>query len=141
MTGIIREISYGFTSGTFTVKATCTNQDFAARVDHVTTVILTDLARTIDGINEQAAANTFGMHTTSNTVTVESGDVIRLKADGKPVIMGVQLPIDVERLVRENTDFGGPLSGLPTGITVSGVDATPDGIQITLTGRNVHLAG
>lgn len=79
--------------------------------------------------------------TITGHVTVESGDVIRLKADGKPVIMGVRLPIDVERLVRENTDFGGPLSGLPTGITVSGVDATPDGLQISLTGRNVRLAG
>ncbi len=79
----------------------------------------------------------FGAVTRSviSDVTVSGGDTVRLHARSVP---GGTIP-GLERLVRDKIDFNRNLSGLPAGISLVSVQATPDGVLIALTGRNVAL--
>lgn len=74
-------------------------------------------------------------------VGLRGGKTLRVTADGKPVVLGMPLPVSVDQLIRQQTDFTGALPQLPTGIALNGVTATPDGLQISLTGSNVPLVG
>ncbi|OXS32972.1 LmeA family phospholipid-binding protein [Streptomyces sp. XY006] len=72
-----------------------------------------------------------------STVTVVDGTV-RVKADGLPRFAGVDL---AENRVRTITDFQQRIDGLPGGIELDKVQAAPDGVEITVKGSNVRLAG
>ncbi|CAL9496449.1 DUF2993 domain-containing protein [Streptomyces sp. NPDC058947] len=72
-----------------------------------------------------------------STVTVVDGTV-RVKADGLPKFAGVDL---AENRVRTITDFQQRIDGLPGGIELDKVQAAPDGVEITVKGSNVRLAG
>ncbi|KAF0651161.1 MULTISPECIES: LmeA family phospholipid-binding protein [Streptomyces] len=72
-----------------------------------------------------------------STVSVVDGDTLRVRADEVP---GEGIP-GIEELVRQRTDFDREVKGFPAGLGIERVDATPDGLQITVTGRNLVLAG
>ncbi|MGI5197003.1 DUF2993 domain-containing protein [Streptomyces sp. CA-288835] len=71
-----------------------------------------------------------------STVSVE-GDVVRARADSLPDL-GVQLAEDKARTV---TDFQQRIDGLPGGIKLDKVEAAPKGVDITVKGSDVTLAG
>ncbi|MFF5981258.1 DUF2993 domain-containing protein [Streptomyces olindensis] len=73
-----------------------------------------------------------------STVTVVDGDTVRVKADGLPKFAGVDL---AENRVRTITDFQQKIDGLPGGIKLHKVQAAPDGVEITVKGSDVRLAG
>ncbi|MCM2577301.1 LmeA family phospholipid-binding protein [Streptomyces meridianus] len=70
-------------------------------------------------------------------VSVTGGDTVRLRADAVP---GENIP-GLERLVRSRIDFGRQIAGLPQGVRLDKVVATPKGIDITVTGTKVRLGG
>lgn len=72
-----------------------------------------------------------------STVSVVDGDTLRVRADSVP---GEGIP-GIEDLVRERTDFDREVKGFPVGLRIQRVEATPDGLQISVTGQNVVLAG
>ncbi|MFG2194695.1 DUF2993 domain-containing protein [Streptomyces sp. NPDC048639] len=72
-----------------------------------------------------------------STVSIVDGDTIRLRAESVP---GSELP-GLEKVVRERIDFDRKLVGLPKGIELDKVVATPDGVDIGVTGSQVQLAG
>ncbi|MFJ8645762.1 DUF2993 domain-containing protein [Streptomyces sp. NPDC093546] len=72
-----------------------------------------------------------------STVSIADGDTIRVRADEVP---GEGIP-GVEERVRERTDFDRSVAGLPAGLKLQKVEATAEGVVITLTGTNVVLAG
>ncbi|WP_374982515.1 DUF2993 domain-containing protein [Streptomyces fradiae] len=72
-----------------------------------------------------------------STVSVVDGDTLRVRADEVP---GEGIP-GIEELVRQRTDFDREVKGFPAGLGIERVEAAPDGLQITVTGRNVVLAG
>ncbi|MFI2228033.1 DUF2993 domain-containing protein [Streptomyces fradiae] len=72
-----------------------------------------------------------------STVSVVDGDTLRVRADEVP---GEGIP-GIEELVRQRTDFDREVKGFPAGLGIERVEATPDGLQITVTGRNLALAG
>ncbi|MEV7079504.1 DUF2993 domain-containing protein [Streptomyces sp. NPDC093516] len=76
--------------------------------------------------------------TVLSTVTVVDGDTVRVKADGLPEFAGVDL---AENRVRTITDFQQRIDGLPGGIKLDRVQAAPDGVEITVKGSDVRLAG
>lgn len=55
--------------------------------------------------------------------------------------LALSLPYGVGRLIGGQTGMSWPLTGLPSGITLSGVQATPQGLQVSLSGNNVQLTG
>ena len=55
--------------------------------------------------------------------------------------LALSLPYEVGRLVGEQSDMSWALSGLPSGITLSGVRATSQGLEVSLAGHNIELAG
>ncbi|MFD3354382.1 LmeA family phospholipid-binding protein [Streptomyces fradiae] len=71
-----------------------------------------------------------------STVSVVDGDTLRVRADEVP---GEGIP-GIEELVRQRTDFDREVKGFPAGLGIERVEATPDGLQITVTGRNLVLA-
>ncbi|WP_030693672.1 DUF2993 domain-containing protein [Streptomyces globisporus] len=71
-----------------------------------------------------------------STVTVVNGDTIRVRADEVP---GAGIP-GVEDLVRARTDFERPI-GMIAGMKVERVEPRPDGLAVTVTGKDVALAG
>ncbi|MGW0117780.1 LmeA family phospholipid-binding protein [Streptomyces sp. NPDC003327] len=74
--------------------------------------------------------------TVVSTVSVVNGDTIRVRADEVP---GEGIP-GIEELVRERTDFEraiGPIGGMK----VERVEPRPDGLAVTVTGKDVVLAG
>ncbi|MEG8279187.1 LmeA family phospholipid-binding protein [Streptomyces sp. AHA2] len=73
-----------------------------------------------------------------STVTVVDGDTVRVKADGLPKFAGVNL---AENRVRTITDFQQKIDGLPGGIKLDRVQAAPDGVEISVKGSDVRLAG
>ncbi|MER6614760.1 LmeA family phospholipid-binding protein [Streptomyces xantholiticus] len=81
----------------------------------------------------------FGKITRSvvSTVSIVDGDTIRVRADRVP---GEGIP-GLEGEIRKKTDFDRKLGGLPAGLTLQKVEATPDGVVITVTGKDVELAG
>ncbi|MFF4225983.1 LmeA family phospholipid-binding protein [Streptomyces sp. L500] len=72
-----------------------------------------------------------------STVTVVNGDTVRVRANEVPS-QGIP---GLERKIREKTDFDRKITGLPRGIKLDTVVATPNGVDITLTGTDVNLAG
>jgi hypothetical protein len=71
-----------------------------------------------------------------STVTVK-GDTVRVHADNLP-----RLVIEVaEGRVRSITDFEQRVDGLPGGVELDAVRATPRGVEIAVRGSNVTLAG
>ncbi|MEU0370431.1 DUF2993 domain-containing protein [Streptomyces sp. NPDC006283] len=81
----------------------------------------------------------FGKITRSvvSTVSIVDGDTIRVRADKVP---GEGIP-GLEGEVRKKTDFDRKLGGLPEGLELTKVEAGPDGVVITVTGKDVRLAG
>lgn len=71
-----------------------------------------------------------------STVTVK-GDTVRVRADGLPEL-GVDL---AENAVRSITDFQQAIEELPGGVRLDKVRATSDGVEISVKGSNVKLAG
>ncbi|WP_416976244.1 DUF2993 domain-containing protein [Streptomyces sp. T028] len=72
-----------------------------------------------------------------STVTVE-GDTVRVHADSLPDFRGVTA---AENEVRSITDFEQKIEGLPGGIRLDKVQAGKSGVEITVKGSNVRLAG
>ncbi|MBO0652772.1 DUF2993 domain-containing protein [Streptomyces triculaminicus] len=72
-----------------------------------------------------------------STVTVVNGTTIRVRADEVPA-QGIP---GVEQAVRAKTDFDRQLTGLPKGLKLDKVVTTPTGVDVTLTGTDVNLAG
>ncbi|MET8942487.1 DUF2993 domain-containing protein [Streptomyces sp. NPDC004542] len=72
-----------------------------------------------------------------SSVTVE-GDKVKVHADALPVIGGADL---AENRVRAITDFQQAIDQLPGGIELDSVRAARDGVEITVQGSNVRLAG
>ncbi len=73
----------------------------------------------------------------TSTVDVTGGDTVSLHADSIPDAGTIP---GLEHLVRSRIDFSRRLSGLPSGITLDSVRATPSGVRISLTGRHVTLS-
>ncbi|MBD0712453.1 MULTISPECIES: DUF2993 domain-containing protein [unclassified Streptomyces] len=74
--------------------------------------------------------------TVVSTVTVVNGDTIKVRADEVP---GEGIP-GVEDLVRERTDFERPIGAI-AGMKVEAVEPRPEGLAITVTGRDLRLVG
>lgn len=74
--------------------------------------------------------------TVVSSVTLVDGDTIRVRADEVP---GEGLPL-VEDMIRERTDFERPL-GRVAGMRVSKVEPRPEGLAVTVTGKDVAVAG
>jgi hypothetical protein len=72
-----------------------------------------------------------------STVKVE-GDTVRVDADALPKVGSVELP---ESRVRAITDFEQRIEDLPGGIELDKVEAAKDGVEISVKGSNVRLAG
>ncbi|WP_330349065.1 LmeA family phospholipid-binding protein [Streptomyces sp. NBC_00582] len=72
-----------------------------------------------------------------STVAVE-GDTVRVHADSLPDFRGVTA---AENEVRTVTDFQQKIEGLPGGIQLDRVQAGKNGVEITVKGSNVRLAG
>ncbi len=72
-----------------------------------------------------------------SSVTVKDNDV-EVVADGLPEIGGKQL---AESRIRAITDFQQTIDELPGGIQLDKVEAAKDGVEITVKGSNVRLAG
>ncbi|MFI6008004.1 DUF2993 domain-containing protein [Streptomyces sp. NPDC051243] len=72
-----------------------------------------------------------------STVTAQ-GDTVRVHADDLPSFGGVDL---AESRVRAITDFEQKIDGLPGGIQLDKVQAAKNGVEITVKGSNVRLAG
>ncbi|MEU5598576.1 DUF2993 domain-containing protein [Streptomyces sp. NPDC020298] len=66
------------------------------------------------------------------------GDQVKVRADAMPVIGKVDI---AENRVREITDFKQAIDQLPGGIKLDSVRAAKDGVEITVKGSNVRLAG
>lgn len=77
-----------------------------------------------------------------SSVRVED-DTIKVNADEIPKkfeVLGVSIPLP-EGLVRDVTDFEEKVSGLPGGIKIDEVTPAEDGVDISVKGSNVKLAG
>jgi hypothetical protein len=71
-----------------------------------------------------------------STVTVD-GDTVKVHADNLP-----NLVVEVaEGKVRSITDFEQKIDDLPGGIQLDKVEAAQDGVEVTVKGSNVELAG
>lgn len=71
-----------------------------------------------------------------STVTIVNGDTIKVRADEVP---GEGIP-GVEELVRKRTDFERPI-GLIAGMRVEKAEATPEGLAVAVSGKDIALAG
>ena len=72
-----------------------------------------------------------------STVTAK-GDTVRVHADALPKFGGVSL---AEGRIRSITDFDQRIDQLPGGIQLDKVEAAKSGVEITVKGSNVKLAG
>ncbi|GAA2789288.1 LmeA family phospholipid-binding protein [Streptomyces showdoensis] len=72
-----------------------------------------------------------------STVTLVNGDTLRVRADAVP---GEGVP-GLEDLVRARTDFDRRIEGLPQGMKLAKVEARADGLAVSVTGKDVVLAG
>jgi hypothetical protein len=71
-----------------------------------------------------------------STVTVD-GDTVKVHADNLP-----KLVVDLaDARIRSITDFQQTIDRLPGGVKVDGVQAAKNGVEITMKGSNVKLAG
>ncbi|WP_326753490.1 DUF2993 domain-containing protein [Streptomyces hirsutus] len=73
-----------------------------------------------------------------SSVTVVDGDTVRVQADALPAFGGIEM---AEARVREITDFEQKIDGLPGGIKLDKVEAGKSGVDITVRGSDVRLAG
>ncbi|MEU3144614.1 MULTISPECIES: DUF2993 domain-containing protein [unclassified Streptomyces] len=76
--------------------------------------------------------------TVLSSVTVVDGDTVRVQADTLPSFGGVEA---AEARVREITDFEQRIDGLPGGIKLDKVEVGKSGVDITVQGSDVRLAG
>ncbi|MFK0061808.1 DUF2993 domain-containing protein [Streptomyces werraensis] len=76
--------------------------------------------------------------TVLSSVTVVDGNTVRVRADALPALGGVEI---AESRVRRITDFEQKIDGLPGGISLEKVRAAADGVDVTVTGKDVRLAG
>ncbi|GAA3278148.1 DUF2993 domain-containing protein [Streptomyces labedae] len=76
--------------------------------------------------------------TVLSSVTVVDGNTVRVRADALPVLGGVEI---AESRVRRITDFEQKIDGLPGGISLEKVQAAEDGVDVTVSGKDVRLAG
>ncbi|MER5359177.1 DUF2993 domain-containing protein [Streptomyces sp. NPDC002785] len=72
-----------------------------------------------------------------STVTLVDGHTVKVRADKVP---GEGIP-GLEDLVRKKTDFEREVGGLPSGLKLQKVQPTADGLEISVTGADVQLAG
>ncbi|MEU9359382.1 DUF2993 domain-containing protein [Streptomyces sp. NPDC048301] len=73
----------------------------------------------------------------TSTVTLVGGNTVRVHADEVP---GEGIP-GLEGLVRQKTDFERKIGGLPDGLELKKIDVVPGGLEISMTGSDVALAG
>jgi hypothetical protein len=71
------------------------------------------------------------------TVTVEGGDTVKVHADTLPSF-GTAL---AEQEMRKIADFQQQITGLPDGIKLDTVQATAEGVEISVAGSQVRLVG
>ncbi|MFJ8888019.1 DUF2993 domain-containing protein [Streptomyces sp. NPDC102402] len=72
-----------------------------------------------------------------STVTLADGDTVKVRADEVP---GEGIP-GIEGLVRKKTDFERGIGGLPDGLKLEKIEVAPGGLEISMTGSDVELAG
>ncbi|MFF9511136.1 DUF2993 domain-containing protein [Streptomyces sp. NPDC014724] len=72
-----------------------------------------------------------------STVTLIDGHTIKVHADKVP---GDGIP-GLEGLVRQKTDFEREVGGLPSGLKLQRIQPTADGLEISVTGTDVRIAG
>ncbi|MFJ8865386.1 DUF2993 domain-containing protein [Streptomyces sp. NPDC102473] len=72
-----------------------------------------------------------------STVTLVDGDTVKVRADEVP---GEGIP-GIEDLVRKKTDFERGIGGLPAGLKLEKIEVAPGGLEISMTGSDVELAG
>lgn len=72
----------------------------------------------------------------TSAISVSGTDSVRLRADSIP---GLDLVPGLDELVRQKIDFTRELVGLPEGIRLASIQATPKGITIAATGTKVAL--
>ncbi|MFD7864402.1 DUF2993 domain-containing protein [Streptomyces sp. NPDC057682] len=72
-----------------------------------------------------------------STVTLVDGHTVRVHADKVP---GEGIP-GLEGLVREKTDFEREVGTLPNGLKLERIEPTAAGLEISVTGTDVRLAG
>ncbi|THA29775.1 DUF2993 domain-containing protein [Streptomyces sp. A1277] len=72
-----------------------------------------------------------------SSVTLVGGHTVRVHADKVP---GEGIP-GLEGLIREKTDFEREVGGLPNGLKLEKIQPTADGLEISVTGTDVRLAG
>ncbi|MFB7132097.1 DUF2993 domain-containing protein [Streptomyces sp. NPDC056237] len=72
-----------------------------------------------------------------STVTLIDGRTIKVHADKVP---GEGIP-GLEGLVRQKADFEREVGGLPSGLKLQRIQPTADGLEISVTGTDVRIAG
>ncbi|MEW2219976.1 DUF2993 domain-containing protein [Streptomyces sp. NPDC006990] len=72
-----------------------------------------------------------------STVSVTGGDTVRLHADEVP---GSKVP-GVEDAIRKKIDFDRRIDRLPDGLRLEKVEATKSGVDVSMAGTDVRLAG
>ncbi|MFI8001567.1 DUF2993 domain-containing protein [Streptomyces sp. NPDC086010] len=75
--------------------------------------------------------------TVLSSVTLVDGDTVRVRADEVP---GEGIP-GLEGLVRRKTDFERGIGGLPGGLKLEKIEVAPDGLEISMSGADIPLAG
>ncbi|WP_314175032.1 LmeA family phospholipid-binding protein [Streptomyces winkii] len=71
----------------------------------------------------------------TSTVSVAGEDTVRLRADKVP---GANIP-GLEQAIRGRIDFARKIAGLPDGLELENVEATPEGIELSVRGEDVKL--
>ncbi|EMF56645.1 MULTISPECIES: DUF2993 domain-containing protein [Streptomyces] len=135
------------TAATATGTATITYDELLKAAKSAPTQILPGATAQVVGLSDGGSGKvkvdikvTFlGKSTTYpvlSTVTVD-GDTVKVHADNLP-----NLVVEAaEGQVRSITDFEQKIDGLPGGIKLDKVEAASDGVDITVRGSNVRLAG
>ncbi|MFE4452242.1 DUF2993 domain-containing protein [Streptomyces sp. NPDC056796] len=72
-----------------------------------------------------------------STVTLADGDTVKVHADEVP---GEGIP-GLEGLVRKKTDFERGIGGLPDGLELEKIEVAPGGLEISMSGADIRLAG
>ncbi|MFF4249140.1 DUF2993 domain-containing protein [Streptomyces sp. NPDC001822] len=75
--------------------------------------------------------------TVLSTVTLVDGDTVRVRADEVP---GEGIP-GLEGLVRRKTDFERGIGGLPDGLRLERIEVAPGGLEVSVSGADIALAG